>query len=63
MRHTIIVATLSSLAASVLTTAVINGSLFGADAAGSAKTPVAAEGAVGPGDAVSLGFGVSRFLS
>ncbi len=49
MRHTIIVATLASVAASVLTTAVISGSLFGADTASSANAPIDAEGAVSPG--------------
>jgi len=39
MRHTIIVATLSSVFASVLTTAVIGGSFFGANTANSANTP------------------------
>ena len=48
MRHTVLVATLSSVVASVLTTAVISGSLFGADTASSANTPVEAEGAVLP---------------
>ena len=39
MRHTILIATLSSVVASVLTTVVIGGSLFGADTASSANTP------------------------
>ena len=39
MRHTIIVATLSSVFASVLTTAVIGGSFFGANTANSATLP------------------------
>jgi len=39
MRHTILVATLSSVFASVLTTAVISGSLLGANTANSANTP------------------------
>ena len=38
MRHTILVATLSSVFASVLTTAVISGSLLGANTANSANT-------------------------
>ena len=54
MRHTIIVATLSSVAASVLTTAVISGSPFGADTASSANTAVEAEGAVSPGGVTSV---------
>ena len=49
MRHTILIATLSSVVASVLTTVVISGSFFGADTASSANTPVEAEGAVSPG--------------
>ena len=51
MRHTILVATLSSVAASVLTTAVISGSLFGADNASSANALGETAGAVSP-DAV-----------
>ena len=54
MRHTILIATLSSVAASVLTTAVISGSLFGADAASSADTPAEAEGALSPGGVTSI---------
>ena len=49
MRYTILVATLSAVVASVVTTAVISGSLFGADAASSANTPVEAAAAVSPG--------------
>jgi len=49
MRHTIIVASIAAIAASVLTTTVINSSLFGADTASSANTPVEAGGAVSPG--------------
>ena len=49
MRHTVLVATLSSVAASVLTIAVVSGSFFGAGTASSANTPVEAEGAVSPG--------------
>lgn len=48
MRHTILIATLSSVAASALTIAVVGGSLFGADTASSANAPAAAEGAAGP---------------
>ena len=49
MRHTILIATLSSVAASVLTTVVISGSLFGAETASSASTPGEAAVAVNPG--------------
>ena len=49
MRHTILIATLSSVAASVLTTVVIGGSLFGANAASSANTPGEAVAAISPG--------------
>ena len=54
MRYTILVATLSAVVASVLTTAVISGSFFGAGAAISANTPVEAEGAVNPGGVESI---------
>ncbi len=54
MRHTILVATLSSVAASVITTAVISGSIFGADTASSADTPVEAAVAVSPGAVGSI---------
>ncbi len=54
MRHTIIIATLSSVAASVLTTMVIGGSLFGADTARSADTPGALEVAIQPGGVESI---------
>lgn len=54
MRHTILVATLSSVVASVLTTAVISGSLIGAGTASSANAPVEAEGAIGPGGLESI---------
>ena len=54
MRHTILIATLSSVVASVLTTVVIGGSLFGAGTASSANTPVEAEGAIGPGGIESI---------
>ncbi|HEY5641030.1 MAG TPA: hypothetical protein VIW01_13370 [Dehalococcoidia bacterium] len=46
MRHTILVATLSSIAASVLTTALVSGSFFGADTARSANTDGATGAAV-----------------
>ncbi len=49
MSHTILVATLSSVAASVVATAVISGSFFGSNTASSASTPVEAEGAISPG--------------
>ena len=49
MRFTILVATLSSVAASVLTTVVIGGSVFEAGTASSANTPVEAAVAVSPG--------------
>ena len=49
MRHTILIATLSSVVASVLTTVVIGGSLFGAGTASSSNTPVDVEGAISPG--------------
>ena len=54
MRHTILIATLSSVVASVLTTIVISGSFFGADTASSASTPGEAEGAVNPGSAEGI---------
>ena len=54
MRHTILIATLSSVAASVLTTIVIGGSLFGAGTANSATTPVEAEGALSPSSVESI---------
>jgi len=54
MRHTIIVATLSSVAASVLTTVVISGSLFGTSTASSANTPVEPAVAVSPGGLESI---------
>ncbi len=49
MRHTILVATLSSVAASVLTTVVISGSFFGAGTVSSENAPVEAAGAFSPG--------------
>ncbi len=49
MRYTILIATLSAVVASVLTTVVIGGSLFGADTASSANTPGEAEAALSPG--------------
>ena len=49
MRHTILIATLSSVSASVLTTAVISGTFFGAGTASSANTPGEAEGVISPG--------------
>ncbi len=49
MRHTILVATLSSVAASVLTTVVIGGSLFGAGTASSANAPIELDSAISPG--------------
>ncbi len=49
MRHTILIATLSSVAASVVTTAVISGLLFGAGIASSANPPSEAAVAVSPG--------------
>lgn len=49
MRYTILVATLSSIVASVVTTAVISGSLFGADAVNSANTPGDTIAVVSPG--------------
>ncbi len=49
MRYTILIATLSSVAASVLTTAVISGSFLGAETASSANTQVETERAVNPG--------------
>ena len=48
MRHTILIATLSSVVASVVTMAVISGSLFGADTASSASTPGDSAVAVNP---------------
>ncbi len=54
MRHTIIFASMTAVAASVITTAVISGSFFGAGTASSANTPVEAGGAVGPGGASSI---------
>ncbi len=54
MRHTIIVATLSSVAASVLTTAIISGSLFGAGTASSANTQAEAASVVSPGAVESI---------
>ncbi len=54
MRHTIIVASIAAIAASILTTTVISSSLFGADTASSANTPVEAEGAVSPSAAGSI---------
>jgi len=53
MRHTIIIATLSSVAASVLTTAVIGGSFLGANTADSANTPGEAI-TVQPGEVESI---------
>ncbi len=54
MRHAIIVATLSSVAASVLTTAIISGSLFGAGTASSANTHDTPAGTVQPGGVTSI---------
>ena len=54
MRHTILIATLSSVVASVVTMAVIGGSFFGANTASSANTPVEAERAVSPGGVEGL---------
>ena len=54
MRHTILIATLSSVATSVLTTAVISGSLFGADTASSANTLDTPSGAIQPGGVTSI---------
>ncbi len=54
MRHTIIFASITAVAASVITTAVISGSLFGAGTASSANTPVEAGGAVSPGGVSSI---------
>ncbi len=54
MRHAILVATLSSVVASVLTTAVIGGSLFGPGTAGSADSPEAPEVPVLPGSVESI---------
>ncbi len=49
MRHTIIIASIAAVAASVVTTAALTGSMFGADAAISANTPGEADVAVSPG--------------
>ena len=54
MRHTILIATLSAVVASVVTMAVIGGSFFGANTASSANTPVEAERAVSPGGVEGL---------
>ena len=54
MRHTILIATLSSVVASVLTTVVIGGSLFGAGTASSANAPIEAESAISPGGVEGL---------
>ena len=54
MRHTILVATLSSVVASVLTTVVIGGSLFGAGTANSANAPNEVAGAISPGGVEGL---------
>ena len=54
MRHTILIATLSSVAASVLTTVVISGSFFGAGTASSANAPIEVQGAIGPGGVEGL---------
>ena len=54
MRHTILIATLSSVVASVLTTVVIGGSFFGAGTANSASAPIEAEGAISPGGVEGL---------
>ena len=54
MRHTILIATLSSVAASVLTTVVVSASLFGADSASSANTLAEAEGAINPSGVESI---------
>ena len=54
MRHTILIATLSSVVASVLTTVVIGGSFFGVGTANSASAPIEAEGAISPGGVEGL---------
>ena len=54
MRHTILIATLSSVVASVVTMAVISGSLFGAGTASSASTPGDSAVAVNPGSAEGI---------
>ena len=54
MRHTILIATLSSVAASVLTTIVIGGSLFGAGTASSANAPNEVADAISPGGVEGL---------
>ncbi len=54
MRHTILIATLSSVAASVLTTAVISGWFFAAGTASSADSPEAPEVAIQAGDVESI---------
>ena len=54
MRHTILIATLSSVVASVLTTVVIGGSLLGAGTANSASAPNEIAGAIRPGGVEGL---------
>ena len=54
MRHTILIATLSAVVASVVTTAVISGSLFGAGTANSANAPNEVAGAISPGGVEGL---------
>ena len=49
MRYTILVASIAAVAASILTTAAISGSFFGAGTASSANTPIEAAAAVRPG--------------
>ena len=49
MRHTILIATLSAVVASVLTTVAIGGSLLGAGTANSASAPNEIAGAISPG--------------
>ena len=54
MRHTILIATLSSVVASVLTIVVIGGSIFGAETASSANTSVEAVVAISPSGVTSI---------
>ena len=54
MRHTILIATLSSVVASVVTTIVIGGSLFGAGTASSANAPNEVADAISPGGVEGL---------
>ena len=54
MRQAILIATLSSVVASVVTTAVIGGSFFGAGTASSANAPIEAETAISPGGVESI---------